>query len=64
MMVSEISASISQQSVASNNIAVEVERTAQMSEEASAAAQHTATTAKHLSELAGTQIATLATYTL
>jgi len=63
-LVSEISAAISQQGVASDNIAREVERTAQMSEQASAAAQHTADTATHLASLAGQQIATLRTYTL
>ncbi|RQO68861.1 methyl-accepting chemotaxis protein [Aquitalea sp. FJL05] len=63
-LVSEISAAISQQGVASDNIAREVERTAQMSEQASAAAQTTADTAVHLATLAGQQIATLASYTL
>jgi len=61
-MIGEISSSINEQGIASNNIAVEVERTAQMSEESSAAAQHTAGTAKHLDTLARNQIATLSRY--
>jgi methyl-accepting chemotaxis protein len=63
-MVREISNAISEQGVASNNIAAQVERTAQMSEQASAAAQHTADNAGRLDSLAKDQIATLSRYTL
>jgi len=63
-MVSEISAAISEQGEASNNIATQVERTAQMSEQASAAAHSTAANAAHLDKLAREQIATLSRYTL
>jgi methyl-accepting chemotaxis protein len=63
-MVSEISTAISEQGEASNNIATQVERTAQMSEQASAAAQHTAANAGRLDTLAREQIATLSRYTL
>jgi len=64
VMISEITTAIGEQGVASNSIAVEVERTAQMSEQSSAAAQHTAGTAQHLDTLAQHQIATLSKYTL
>jgi methyl-accepting chemotaxis protein len=60
--ISEIAAAIQQQSVASNNIASQVECTAQMSEESSAAAQHTAQSAAQLDQLAKSQIATLSQY--
>jgi methyl-accepting chemotaxis protein len=60
--ISEISAAIQQQGVASNNIASQVEHTAQMSEESSAAAKHTAESAAHLDQLAKSQIATLTQY--
>ncbi|HJV06747.1 MAG TPA: methyl-accepting chemotaxis protein, partial [Chromobacteriaceae bacterium] len=62
--VSEISAAISQQGEASNNISVQVEKIAQMSEESSAAAQHTAASAVRLDELAQRQIAELSNYKL
>ncbi|TDR79713.1 methyl-accepting chemotaxis protein [Paludibacterium purpuratum] len=64
VMIGEITTAIGEQGVASNSIAVEVERTAQMSEESSAAAQHTANTAQHLDGLAKGQIATLSKYNL
>jgi len=64
LMVSEISAAISQQGGASNNIASEVERSAQMSEESSAAAHSTADTANRLNGLAQEQIKVLAQYVL
>ncbi|MBV8047387.1 MAG: methyl-accepting chemotaxis protein [Paludibacterium sp.] len=64
VMIGEITTAIGEQGVASNSIAVEVERTAQMSEQSSAAAQHTAGTARHLDSLAQQQIATLSKYTL
>jgi len=63
-MVSEISAAISQQGGASSNIASEVERSAQMSEESSAAAHSTADTANRLNGLAQDQIKVLAQYVL
>lgn len=63
-MVSEISAAITQQGVASNNIAGDVERTAQMSEESSAAAQSTADTASRLNSLAKGQIEVLSQFVL
>lgn len=62
--ISEIASAINQQGVASNNIATQVETTAQMAEESSAAAKHTMENAQHLDELAKSQIATLKHYTL
>jgi methyl-accepting chemotaxis protein len=62
--VGEISTAIQQQGEASNNIAVQVERIAQMSEEASAAAQMTADNATRLDTLARQQITMLRQYTL
>ena len=62
--INEIAAAINQQGVASNNIAVQVEKTAQMAEESSAAAKNTLESAQHLDQLAKSQIATLAQYTL
>jgi len=62
--ISEISAAIQQQGVASNNIAAQVERTAQMSEESSAAAQSTADSAGRLDQLAKSQIETLEQFTI
>lgn len=62
--ISEIASAINQQGVASNNIASQVETTAQMAEESSAAAKNTFENAKHLDELAKSQIATLEHYTL
>jgi len=62
--ISEIASAIREQGVASNNIAAQVEQTAQMSEESSAAAQHTAESAQHLDRLAKSQIATLSQYRL
>lgn len=63
-IVGEISAAIHEQGVASNNIAQQVERIAQMTEESSAAALQTASSAARLDELARTQIATLQHYAL
>ncbi|WP_169449821.1 methyl-accepting chemotaxis protein [Paludibacterium yongneupense] len=60
--ISEISSAIQQQGVASNTIAAQVEHTAQMSEESSAAAQLTAESALRLDRLAQSQIATLSHY--
>lgn len=51
-MVEEIASSIKEQSTATNNIATQVERIAQMSEESSAAAGHSADTAHELDRLA------------
>jgi len=62
--ISDISAAIQQQGVASSNIANQVERTAQMSEESSAAAEHTAESAAHLNQLARQQIDILSHYKL
>jgi len=62
--ISEISAAIQQQGVASNNIAAQVERTAQMSEESSSAARLTADSAERLDQLAKSQIETLAQFTI
>ena len=63
-MMSEISNAITEQGTASNNIASQVERTAEMSEQSNAAAQHTAHTAQRLDELARAQIDTLSRYRL
>jgi len=63
-MVREISDAISEQGMASDNIASQVERTARTSELSSDAARHTAASAARVDELAKTQIATLARYTL
>ncbi|WP_169449831.1 methyl-accepting chemotaxis protein [Paludibacterium yongneupense] len=60
--ISEITAAIREQGVASNNIASQVEHTAQMSEQSSAAAQQTAQSATHLDRLARGQIETLGLY--
>jgi len=60
--VSEISSAIQQQGEASNNIAVQVEHTAQMSEESSAAAKQTAESAAHLDGLVKRQKETLAQF--
>jgi methyl-accepting chemotaxis protein len=60
--ISEISAAIQQQGVASNNIASQVEQTAQRSEQSSSAAKITADNAARLDQLASDQIATLAQY--
>jgi len=62
--INEIATAINQQGVASNNIAVQVEKTAQMAEESSAAAKNTLKSAEHLDKLAQSQMATLAQYTL
>jgi methyl-accepting chemotaxis protein len=62
--ISEISTAIQQQGAASNSIAAQVEHTAQMSEESSAAAQLTADSALRLDRLAQSQIATLSQYTV
>ncbi|BEV73406.1 methyl-accepting chemotaxis protein [Paludibacterium sp. THUN1379] len=62
--IGEISAAIQQQGVASNNIAMQVERTAQMSEESSAAAQNTAASAHHLDALVQQQLQTLSNFKL
>ena len=60
--ISEISAAIQQQGVASNNIAQQIEQTAQMSEESSAAAKNTAENAAHLDTLVQRQMTTLAQF--
>ncbi|AOX99348.1 methyl-accepting chemotaxis protein [Jeongeupia sp. USM3] len=52
-MVNDISAALREQSLASANIAQQVERIAQMTEENSAIAQQTNSSAKQLGELAG-----------
>jgi methyl-accepting chemotaxis protein len=57
--ISAITAAIQQQGVASNNIAIQVEQTAQMSEESSAAAQHAASGATRLDQLVKQQMETL-----
>jgi methyl-accepting chemotaxis protein len=64
LRISEISAAIQQQGMASNSIAAQVEKTAQMSEESSATAQHTEGSAVRLDQLAQQQIAILAQYQL
>ncbi|MHB8168002.1 MAG: methyl-accepting chemotaxis protein, partial [Sulfuricella sp.] len=51
-VVGDISNSLKEQSVASNDIAKNVEKIAQMSEENSAAVQETANAAQHLEHLA------------
>ncbi len=60
--IAEISAAIQQQGVASNTIAVQVEQSAQMSEESSAAAQNTAANARQLDGLVKRQLETLAQF--
>jgi methyl-accepting chemotaxis protein len=60
--IGEISAAIREQGVASNNIAIQVEQTAQMSEESSAAARQTADNAGHLDTLVLRQKETLAKF--
>jgi methyl-accepting chemotaxis protein len=60
--ISEISAAIQQQGVASNNIAIRVEQTAQMAEQASAAARQTADSANLLDSLVKRQLETLASF--
>jgi methyl-accepting chemotaxis protein len=62
--MSEIATAIKQQGVAGNSIAAQVERTAQMSEESSAAAQHTAQSAIRLDALAQGQLEVLSHYRL
>ena len=62
--MSEISTTIQQQSVASNNIASQVEHTAQMSEESNAAAKSTAENAEQLDRLATKQLEILSQYKL
>jgi methyl-accepting chemotaxis protein len=57
--ISEISAAIQQQGSASNNIAIQVEHTAQMSEESSAAAKQTAESAVRLDMLVKKQLDTI-----
>jgi methyl-accepting chemotaxis protein len=61
-VVSEISDAIREQGAASNNIAVQIERIAQMAEEAAAAAEQSSSTARRLDEQARRQIATLQLY--
>ena len=51
-MVGEITAAIQEQGTATNSIAAQVERIAQMSEESSAAAEHSAEIARNLDRLA------------
>ncbi|MBV8047175.1 MAG: methyl-accepting chemotaxis protein, partial [Paludibacterium sp.] len=60
--ISEISAAIQQQGGASNSIAVQVEHTAQMSEQSSAAAKQTAESASYLDQLVKRQMNTLAQF--
>ncbi|MDF0605989.1 methyl-accepting chemotaxis protein [Neisseriaceae bacterium TC5R-5] len=63
-MVADISSAIKQQGAATNGIAVQIESIAQMSEEASSAAQETANNAQQLDKLARCQIETLSQYHL
>ncbi|WP_018150458.1 methyl-accepting chemotaxis protein [Leeia oryzae] len=63
-MVNDISEAISEQSAASTNIAVQIERIAQMTEEATAAASQTAASAHSLDDLAKRQIDILRQYVL
>ena len=60
--VKEINDAIREQGMASNNIAVQVERIAQMAEESSSAAQQTASNAARLDDQATRQIETLRQY--
>ena len=60
--IGEISSAIQQQGVASNNIALQVEQTAQMAEESSAAAGQTAESAPRLDMLVQRQMQTLALF--
>jgi methyl-accepting chemotaxis protein len=60
--VAEISDAIREQGAASNNIAVQIERIAQMAEESAAAAEQSSASARHLDEQARRQIATLEQY--
>ncbi|WP_018151030.1 methyl-accepting chemotaxis protein [Leeia oryzae] len=62
--VQDISGSIKEQSIASQNISLQIEKIAQMTEEASAAASQTAVTAMTLDELASVQINILKQYKL
>ena len=52
-VVNDISSSIREQSAASSDIAKNIERIAQMSEESAQAVQHTTDAARHLQELSG-----------
>ena len=54
--VSEISGALSEQSAASNDIAINVMKIAEMSEENSAATQQSADTALHLDDLAASTL--------
>ena len=60
--VAEISDAIREQGAASNNIAVQIERIAQMAEESAAAAAQSSSSARRLDEQARHQIATLEQY--
>ena len=60
--VAEISDAIREQGAASNNIAVQIERIAQMAEESAAAAEQSSASARRLDEQAQRQIATLEQY--
>jgi methyl-accepting chemotaxis protein len=60
--VAEISDAIREQGAASNNIAVQIERIAQMAEESAAAAAQSSASAHRLDEQAQRQIATLEQY--
>lgn len=62
--VGDITVAIREQGTASNNIAVQVERVAQMAEEAAGTAQKTASNAAQLDVQANQQIATLERYRL
>ncbi|WP_079436996.1 methyl-accepting chemotaxis protein [Zoogloea sp. LCSB751] len=61
-VVSEISDAIREQGAASNNIAVQIERIAQMAEEAAASAEQSSATALRLNEQSQRQISTLQQY--
>ena len=63
-MVAEITSAIREQATATNNIAVQVERIAQMSEECSAAAGNSAETAQNLDRLATDMQGIVNTYKL
>jgi len=63
-MVEEIASAIREQATAMNSIAAQVERIAQMSEESSAAAGHSADTAHGLDRLATDMQHIVSTYKL
>ena len=63
-MVGDITQSIREQGAAANNISVQVERIAQMSEESSAAAANNAQVARKLDELARAMLGVISAYRL